>query len=96
MEGLTITEKRCPVCGKIFVVNDPDAWAYKTRISNGWRHVCSWHCLRAKTKASVKPSEIGRKIVALLEQGFSKREISRKLGIAPSTVTYWGSRLEDM
>lgn len=51
MGGLICT-KTCPICGKIFYVLDPGAWAYRSysRKQKRTAYLCSWHCLRAYQK----------------------------------------------
>ena len=39
-------ERKCPVCGKTFIVNDVDAWVYKIDYKKRKKTVCSYHCMR--------------------------------------------------
>ena len=43
--------KTCPVCGKVFFVQEAEKWAYYRWGYTPTRakykvHICSWHCLR--------------------------------------------------
>ena len=48
-EGLQVSHKVCPVCGKGFDILYCDLWAYKDQKygSQGFRYYCSWKCQRA-------------------------------------------------
>lgn len=49
IERKTITEMRCPVCGKIFV--PAPCHVYKVRYNKKeYRYACSWHCVVANEK----------------------------------------------
>ena len=45
-EQLFGRERRCPICGKIFILVDDD-WAYKRQRSGCGKMIyfCSWSCL---------------------------------------------------
>ena len=52
-EDLRLYEKKCPICGKTFVVLDAAQWAYNLSKWKKGRQVCSWHCLRAAGRDSL-------------------------------------------
>ncbi len=56
-EGLNVSTKRCPECGKKFDIVWCDIWAYKNQKSgiSGYRYFCSWKCLRADEMKHAKP-----------------------------------------
>ena len=42
---MTILEKKCPVCGKLFIARDD--WAFKRPDKyRTQRFICSWSCLK--------------------------------------------------
>lgn len=51
MGEIAIT-KKCPVCGKQFVILYPHLWAYKRGAgkNGGTRYFCSWKCIRELDK----------------------------------------------
>ena len=46
-EAIYLTDKTCPICGKVFAVLHPDRWAYRIKPHT---YFCSWGCLRVKQK----------------------------------------------
>ena len=48
-EGLQVSKKKCPVCGKKFEILYCDMWVYKDQKygSQGYRYYCSHKCKRA-------------------------------------------------
>lgn len=58
-EGLNVSVKKCPACGKVFEVVWCDLWAYKHQKYGGagYRYYCSWKCLRADESKHAKPSK---------------------------------------
>lgn len=56
------TMKKCPVCGKEFLVPDVAVWAYKLHETNSagtvlLKYFCTWGCLR-KWEAENKPKRM--------------------------------------
>ena len=89
------TEKKCPVCGRIIIVNNPDLWAYRLKLKGKHiRYVCSWHCIRAyeaRKKKKTIPKK-AREIWKLLDMGMIPADVARALELPPTTVIYWRDR----
>lgn len=45
-------ERKCPVCGKTFIMPDAEQWAYRVTDGRKKRSYCSWHCLREYERAN--------------------------------------------
>ena len=41
-------ERKCPVCGKVFLL--PPENVYKLQINREWQHFCSYTCYRSVQK----------------------------------------------
>lgn len=54
-------EKKCPVCKKMFMVYDPNAYAFKITKNGQHVPVCSWGCLRYYEKKHMSKHEAKRK-----------------------------------
>lgn len=39
-------EKKCPCCGKAFILTSADDWVYKSHATGRLRYLCSWTCLQ--------------------------------------------------
>lgn len=46
MPAMPFLEYKCPSCGKLFVVQYPNYWAYKKQWFNKVYICCSWTCFR--------------------------------------------------
>lgn len=38
--------RKCPVCGRFFIMHDAEQWAYKRKPGDTWLYFCRWSCLR--------------------------------------------------
>lgn len=50
-------EKECPVCKKLFYINDIRSYAYKININDQYTPVCSWKCLQKYNALNQKKRE---------------------------------------
>lgn len=94
MTGESWRTRKCPLCGKEFLIRFPEDWVY--RIDN--RAVCSWRCLReaektgykprgaAMMKPDFKPPERYYRIREMRDRGASHREIAKAFGIRETSV----------
>lgn len=95
--SLTIKEKTCPVCGKVFAMLDTDAWAYQMPCGTKRRYYCTWKCLcqarRGKDAAVEKAMQKrkirldkGRRVAEMLANGAKMSEIAEMLGVSAATA----------
>ena len=51
----SITEIKCPICGKSFIPAPMHGWKYTRRSKNNYRDVlvCSYHCMRAAERNGI-------------------------------------------
>lgn len=58
-EGLQVSTKKCPVCGKTFDILYCDIWAYKDQKygSQGFRYYCSYKCKREFERKYERPQK---------------------------------------
>ncbi len=90
------TQRKCPVCGKIFYLQDVTLWVYKMRIQHtSTVYFCSWRCLRAEETAgnphmkSIKRPRVyspeyladSRRAVEMRQKGMTYRQIADTMGI---------------
>ena len=47
---IILKERKCPICGKIFIIQDPKQYAYKRGYEHTPKIFCSWTCLRKYDK----------------------------------------------
>lgn len=87
---LSDRERKCPVCGKMFILND-EGWAYKRIQGHKQKYFCSWHCLQAFIQSRPIPVavETRDKIIECIKKGMSTSDIVRTLGVEKSKVKYW-------
>lgn len=97
--GLDFIERKCPVCGKEFIVPDLETWAYK-RPEPGYppiRHYCSWGCLQKapeEMKTGYRRNVVDKEeIQRLIGEGKTNREIADEMKITTAAVGYWRKRL---
>ena len=92
---LDFGEKKCPICGKIFIPHGED-WVFKRRLSNKrMEYLCSYGCtnkfdLQHPKKMAVEQRE---EIVKLIRKGWKTSDIVRTLGVERSKVRYWQERI---
>lgn len=98
------TERKCPVCGKSFCVQNKELWVYKA----GDIVMCSWHCLREREKrladkARPKRNKSGltrytpeqlEKLEELVKAGKSNIEIGCELGVRADSVWYHKKKIQ--
>ena len=90
------SQRKCPVCGKMFWAHDAQ-WAYKKYLvsMNGTVWFCSWGCLRRFEKEKPEIKETGKKmsnrqrVIQCLKDGLNPNEIALLLDISPATVRYY-------
>ena len=44
--------RKCPVCGKPFIVGDYEHWVYRRTVKKKLLYVCSWSCYRTLPQPS--------------------------------------------
>ena len=83
-------ERKCPVCGKVFILVDDD-WAYK----RGGKPLCSWSCLRAY-ESGQKRNKLQKReqVIQAIKDGLSNKEIMLLVGAQAKTVWYWRDKLK--
>lgn len=95
-EQLFGRERRCPICGKIFILVDDD-WAYKRQRSGCGKMIyfCSWSCLNKYDLSRPKKVAIEQReaLIRMLKEGKGMSEIVRTLGVERSKVRYWRERV---
>ena len=55
---IALMERKCPVCGKTFIVRYVKDYVYKTTYNSKTKVFCSWGCLRKYEKKHFKPIEL--------------------------------------
>ena len=87
-------EWKCPICGKIFLANEP--WGY----ARNKRKMCSWTCLRkydAKSRRERSTQHIGDKeraeIMVLLKEGLKPQKVADTVGVTIQTVIYYQKKI---
>lgn len=51
---VNLGERKCPICGKTFFVQDKTAWLFKVRYGKGFAYLCSESCKEQRAKKKVK------------------------------------------
>jgi len=97
MKHIIPREKKCKICGKEFIPQIDEIWAYKKKDKYGNPvYFCSWHCLREQERRTEKPkqkhSALVIKIWELLGEGVPPYLVAVKLGITYDKVKYWKER----
>ena len=54
---LSLKERKCPVCGKIFIIQNPLDYVYKRKPKTTTKFFCSWGCMRAWDKEHPLPKK---------------------------------------
>ena len=94
-----VKERKCIVCGKIFVPPFADLWTY--RVGDKW--FCRYNCRREweKKQGKVSKDDIvhrGRKksedpkidkVLRLLEAGYTVEQVAKKTGVSRQLVYYY-------
>lgn len=93
--GLDYAEKKCVVCGKRFVVYDPNEYVFKRHISGTDRYFCSWSHIREFDKNRGSKGDRREKIISMLNEGKSVDEVSKTLHAEKSCVRYWQRKLQE-
>lgn len=47
-------EHKCPICGKVFYIEDTSYWAYRYKTRYALKFTCTWSCLE-QLKGKEKP-----------------------------------------
>ena len=84
----------CSNCGKEFIVQCPDEYAYKKYRGRSYIAFCSWSCMRESEKTSGTLKQRREKIIQAIYDGLSNAEIFKLLGEEPGKVDYWRRKLE--
>ena len=84
----------CAQCGKEFIIQCPDEYAFKRYKSRSLIAFCSWSCMRAFEKKGGSKAERREKIIQAIYDGLSNAEIFKLLGEEPGKVDYWRRKLE--
>ena len=93
-EQLFGRERKCPVCGKVFILADEE-WAYKRIRDHRAKYFCSWGCLcRYEQTRPMRVAKGQREdMIRMLKEGKGISEIVRTLGVDSSKVKYWKERV---
>ena len=86
--------RTCANCGKEFIIQSPDDYAYKRYKSRCYVAYCSWSCMRASEKKTGSKIERREKIIQAIYDGLTNIEIFKLLGEEPGKVDYWRKKLE--
>ena len=82
--------RKCPVCGKEYIIN-ADVWAYrKTRKNAGDMYFCSWGCLRKHERENKPKSEQIRDAIRV---GLCDAEICRQFSLSKKQLEYHKERI---
>lgn len=89
------SEKRCPVCKKVFFAYDEDHWGYV----RDKKPLCSYSCMR-KFDAKAHRGGTGRRmgnvakaeLIRMITDGESTEEIARKTGEDPRLIKYYQNK----
>lgn len=99
-------ERKCPMCGKVFISLDLDAWVYR----DGSKLLCSWGCMRKaeqnrevsedvkkvqKRFAKMTPDRKEREIRQRIMQGMSNSDIQKETGFSKQLINYYRKRIEE-
>jgi len=87
--------KTCANCGKEFIIQSPEEYAYKKYRGRNYLVFCSWSCMRASEKNSGTKIERREKIIQAIRDGLSNAEIFKLLGEEPGKVDYWRKKLRE-
>ena len=90
----TYRERYCGNCGKEFMITGSE-WVYKDWRKNSLVYYCSWKCLREAEKKKETKIDIRHKIINMLEQGLSVKEVAVKLQESQQKVLYWKKKMQD-
>lgn len=91
-------ERKCPECGKVFMITCLDDWGYYVKSANtkGRRFFCSYRCIRAwkkrkeeKTAQGKEDNERKRKIMEMISIGADTETICQALDVSRQTVNYY-------
>lgn len=93
MADLVGRERKCPVCGTIFIVY-PD-WVYRKGAGDGIKVFCSWGCMRSWETRETPKSRRREAIIQAIRDGLTVREIVNLLGVTTSAVVYWRNKMEE-
>lgn len=103
-------ERKCPICGKMFVMHSTEEWGYTV----GSKRFCTYSCLRKyerkqeenRRKVETKPkarristdgmSPEQRKIIVAMymKMGSTNREIAELTGMDQELVNYYRRKVE--
>ena len=94
-QDLVGRERKCPVCGKVFILVD-DEWAYKRVHGHKQMYFCSWGCMGKYDNTRPKKVAIDQRedLIRMLKEGKGVSEIVRTLGVDRSKVKYWKERVQ--
>ena len=94
-DDLVGRERKCPVCGKVFILVD-DEWAYKRVQGHKQMYFCSWGCMGKYDNTRPKKVAIDQRedLIRMLKEGKGVSEIVRTLGVDRSKVKYWKERIQ--
>ena len=84
-------ERSCSVCGKKFFVSG-DGWGY----AYDGKITCSYHCMREMKREDweTMTDDEKKRIDALLEEGASKAEAAKTVGVHPQAVYDYTNKKE--